>query len=468
MESRANYALVGLFTLAVLAAMFGFVYWFNSGAGGRKQDVQVIFSGTVTGLGRGSSVLFNGLRVGEVTRIQLRPGDPRRIYSVISIDNTTPLRVDTRARIEAQGLAGVVAVQLLGGEPDAAVLMPEPGQQLPSIIAERSEFQDLLETVRTISKRAEDVLGSVEGLVKNNAGPISNTVRNVERFSAALGENSDGVGKLMASFGQIAETITPLTQKLGTLSEDLSQLVRAVDQRKITNTLDNVEKFTAALGGSSEDIATTAREAAALGQKLNAAIDPIQLSNTLNNVDRFVAALGASSAEVTSAVRNASSIADRLNRTLDEKRLGSTFDNIEKFAAALGGSSDEVGKTAANVASLTEKLNRAADQIEGVLKSAEAFLNSAAGEEGKGTFAEIAKAAQSIRVLADNLDGRTAEITAGISRFTGPGLRQFESLAADGKRTLTDLNRTLRSLERNPQQFIFGGRPPLPQYGGSR
>ena len=35
MESRANYALVGLFTLAVIAAMFGFAYWFGSGGGGR-------------------------------------------------------------------------------------------------------------------------------------------------------------------------------------------------------------------------------------------------------------------------------------------------------------------------------------------------------------------------------------------------------------------------------------------------
>ena len=119
MESRANYALVGLFTLAVIAAMFGFVYWFGSGGGGRKQDVRVIFTGTVTGLGRGSSVLFNGLRVGEVKEIGLQPDDPRRIFGVIEVDNTTPLRVDTRARIEAQGLAGVVALQLIGGEPDA-------------------------------------------------------------------------------------------------------------------------------------------------------------------------------------------------------------------------------------------------------------------------------------------------------------------------------------------------------------
>jgi phospholipid/cholesterol/gamma-HCH transport system substrate-binding protein len=380
MESRANYALVGLFTLAVLAAVFGFVYWFNSGAGGRKQDVRVIFSGTVTGLGRGSSVLFNGLRVGEVTRIELQPDDPRRIYAVVQVDNTTPLRVDTRARIEAQGLAGVVAVQLLGGEPNSPVLTAQPGQSMPVIVAERSELQDIIETVRTIAKRADEMLGSIEGLVKENAGSISNTVRNVEKFSAALGNNADGVDKLMASFGTIADTIAPLSQKLGTLSEEVTQIVRSVDRRKVSDIVDNVDKFTAALGGSSGD----------------------------------------------------------------------------------------VGKAVKDVASITEKLNKAADQVEGVLKSAQAFLNTAAGEDGRSAFSEVSDAAKSIRVLADNLDKRTAEITSGISRFTGPGLRDIETLASDGRRTLTDLNRTLRSLERNPQQFIFGGKPPLPQYGGSR
>lgn len=377
MESRANYALVGLFTLAVIAAMFGFVYWFGSGAGGRKQDIRVIFTGTVTGLGRGSSVLFNGLRVGEVKQIGLQPDDPRRIFGVIEVDNTTPLRVDTRARIEAQGLAGVVALQLIGGEPDAAVLQAKPGEPMPTITAERSELQDIIETVRNVAKKADEVLGSLDGLIKTNSGSITNTVRNVEKFSQALGDNSGNIDKLMTSFGQIADTIAPLSQKLGTLSEELTSVVRSIDQKKIAGIVDNIDRFTAALGGSSAD----------------------------------------------------------------------------------------VSKAVSDVASITDKLNRAADQVEGVLKAAQAFLNT---QDGQGAFAEVANAAKSIRVLADNLDKRTAEITTGINRFTGPGLRDLETLASDGKRTLGDLNRVLRNVERNPQQFIFGGRPPLPQYSGSR
>jgi phospholipid/cholesterol/gamma-HCH transport system substrate-binding protein len=152
-------------------------------------------------------------------------------------------------------------------------------------------------------------------------------------------------------------------------------------------------------------------------------------------------------------------------RAIDQKKIAGIVDNIDKFTAALGGSSADVSKTVREVASITEKLNRAADQVEGVLKAAQSFLNA---EDGQGALAEVGNAAKSIRVLADNLDKRTAEITTGINRFTGPGLRDFESLAADGRRTLSDLDRTLRNLQRNPQQFIFGGRPPLPQYGGSR
>lgn len=380
MESRANYALVGLFTLAVLAAAFGFVYWFNSGGAGSRESVRVIFTGTVTGLGRGSSVLFNGLRVGEVTSIELQPDDPRRIYAVIQVANTTPLREDTRARIEAQGLAGVVALQLIGGGADAPVLKAKPGEPMPTIIAERSELQDIIETVRNVAQKADGMLTSLDGLIKQNATPINNTVRNVEKFSQALGNNADGLDKLMAGFGNIAETIQPLSQKLQSLSEELTTVVRSVDSNRISSIVENVDKFTGALGGSSADVAKAVKDAA----------------------------------------------------------------------------------------SITAKLDKAADQIEGVLKAAKGFLESGSGPDGRSAFQEVADAAKSIRSLADNLDKRTAEITAGLNRFTGSGLRNVDSVVSEAKRTLTELNRTLRNFERNPQQLIFGGKPPLPQYNGSR
>lgn len=376
MESRAGHALVGLFTLAVLAALFGFAYWFSSGSGARKVDVRIIFNDKVSGLGRGSSVLFNGLRVGEVTQIGLQPDNARQISAVIRVDDWTPLRVDTRARIEGQGLAGVVSVQLLGGDPRSAVLTPQAGQTLPTITAEHSE--DIFETVRTIARRADDIIGGVEVLIKENSGAIRDKVRNAEQFSAALADNSDGVDKLMKSTGAVAEFIAPLAEKLGGFSQDVTDAIRSVDPQYITSTVDNVEKLTVTLGGASGD----------------------------------------------------------------------------------------VSKTVKDVASITEKLNRAAAQVEGVLKGAQAFLDSAAGQNGHNAFSDVSDVAKSLRVLADNLDRRTAEITAEISRFTRAGLRTIEPLATDGRRWLTGFSRTLRDVERDPQGLIFGSRPKLPQYNG--
>ena len=69
METRANHALIGLFTLAVITTAFMFVYWFSGGrAQSGTKSYEVLFSSSVSGLSRGAQVLFNGLRVGEVAR----------------------------------------------------------------------------------------------------------------------------------------------------------------------------------------------------------------------------------------------------------------------------------------------------------------------------------------------------------------------------------------------------------------
>jgi phospholipid/cholesterol/gamma-HCH transport system substrate-binding protein len=101
-----------------------------------------------------------------------------------------------------------------------------------------------------------------------------------------------------------------------------------------------------------------------------------------------------------------------------------------------------------------------------VLAAVERFFGAGPDGAANGMMADIGAAARSVRALADNLDKRTADIASGFKRLTGPGLREFEALAADGRRTLNDLSRTVRSIERNPSQVIFGGQSQLPEYRG--
>jgi len=525
METRANYALIGLFTLAVLAAAFGFVYWFSgSDSGQRRQPIRVVFSGSVSGLSKGSMVLFNGIRVGEVTDIQLLPEDPRRVVAITEIERATPLRTDTRARLEVNMLSGVAQIALVGGEPGAPGLAPGPGQPLPTIFADRSDFQDIMEMARTLARRADEVLEGVGRIVKDNEGAINRTLQNVEGFSRALGENAPGLNKFLAQMGQAAERIGPLAEKLEVLTTDATELLRTVDRQRVARIVENVEGFTQGLSENRQAVTNTLQDVASLAKRLNEtapkldtaltdlgnvvkAVDPAKVSRTVDNVERFSAALDAVDAQrvgrvvenldsftralgdnkqnVANILQDTATLTRRLNdtapkldmtltdvgnvaRAIDATKLNRTIDNADRFASALGASSEDVQKAISEAASITEKLNRSADRIDGVLKAAENFLGSAAGEEGRGTFDAVREAADSIRDLANNLDKRTADITTGLNRFTGSGAREIEAAAAEARRTLNDVGRTVRSIEKNPSQVIFGGRPSLPEYSGRR
>jgi len=101
MEIRARYTLIGLFTLSAIAAAFAFVYWLNHAGGLTQQSLyRARFENTVSGLLKGSAVLFNGIRVGEIIDLQLSPENPKQVTAIMSVDQQTPVRSDTKVGIE--------------------------------------------------------------------------------------------------------------------------------------------------------------------------------------------------------------------------------------------------------------------------------------------------------------------------------------------------------------------------------
>jgi phospholipid/cholesterol/gamma-HCH transport system substrate-binding protein len=308
METRANYALIGVFTLAVIAAAFGFVLWFSGAEkpGGRT-TYKIIFTGSISGLSDGGVVLFNGVRVGAVTKIDLVPQDPSRVFALIEVDAKVPVRTDTKARLEYTGFTGVASVALTGGALDAPPLPTNP-QQPGVIVADRSDFQDLVEAARRIAIQASDFFTKTNRLIDDNSASITASVKNAEKFSDALAANSDGLKDFMGAIADVGKSIKPLTAKLDALAGDADNVVKG----------------------------------------------------------------------------------------------------------------------------------------------------------------EVAAAAKSIKKAADDLDSRTKEIAANINRFSGSGLRQYEALAVDGRKTLEQFNQAVRSLENNPQQFLFGKSSQIPEYSGAR
>jgi len=188
METRAPYALIGLLLLTAIGTIFGFVYWLNNAGGlGKRTNYEVRFSNTVSGLLKGASVLFNGIRVGEVIDLQLSTDNPRLVTAKIAVAEGTPIRADTHVGLEFQGLTGVPVIALEGRS-----TMPAPAaSDLPVLMADPDAGVSM-------SQAARDALRRVDEVLSENSGPLRDTIANLKTFSGALARNSDRVDSLLA------------------------------------------------------------------------------------------------------------------------------------------------------------------------------------------------------------------------------------------------------------------------------
>jgi phospholipid/cholesterol/gamma-HCH transport system substrate-binding protein len=190
MERHAHYALIGLFTFAVIGSAFGFVFWLHHSSG-KKQAVQyrVIFDSSVSGLQVGGNVLFNGIRVGEVINLRLDPGKPSQVIAMLAVNKSTPIRSDTRVGLEFSGLTGVASVSLKGVSANTPLIEREEGEP-PTLRADSSAGQDMMQAAREVLNKVEEVITANEKL-------LHEAFTDIAKFSASLARNSDNVDSLL-------------------------------------------------------------------------------------------------------------------------------------------------------------------------------------------------------------------------------------------------------------------------------
>lgn len=440
METRANYAMIGAFTLSVIAAAFMFIYWFSGGRSKQGEKVyEVVFSSSVSGLSRGAQVKFNGLRVGEVSRIELMPSDPSKVRAIIEVDPLTPVNADTKARLEFQGLTGIASIALSGGASGATPLNGTVAK-LASITAESSDFQNVLEMVQKIASRADGTLARIEKIIADNEASVSRTIRNAETFSNALAENADGVKAFMNSIATLGKTIEPVVANLQELTKNVNARVAAIDIEQVkslmasaTKTFSEIEKFVGA--------------------------NSLSLSASFKNIEDVTKTLADNREGIKQFIASVSTIGKSIEPAVAsfEKVIKDIGVRVEAVTP------EQIKSISANTDKLIATLRGSADKIDGVLTGIEKLLGSG---DTNSVIAEISEAAKAFRNLSNNLDKRTRELTVSIRQFTGPGLRQYEALAQEGRKTLEQINRAVRSMEKNPQQFIFGAKPSIPEYSG--
>lgn len=246
METRANYVVVGLFTVLAVVAAFLFVYW-TAGVGDKSDMVMLRFRipGSASGLSRGSFVLFNGVRVGDVQNVYIDTTNPSAAIADAMVNRTTPVTRSTEAVIGLAGLTGTANIEMRGGNLQEPNLFAEAekNHKVAEVTASPSAVTNLLQTAQDILTRANTVVADLEQFTKESRQPLTQTAENVRQFTDALAKNSGGIDKFLSSATDLADEISGLSAKLDGTLKAAEGIVKAVDQTKITSIVNNAELF---------------------------------------------------------------------------------------------------------------------------------------------------------------------------------------------------------------------------------
>jgi phospholipid/cholesterol/gamma-HCH transport system substrate-binding protein len=265
MERQAHYALVGLVTLVVALGLLAFTFWFirfdfnNSFA---TYDVE--FDTPVDGLTKGAEVHFNGIKVGEVTSLRLGNANTHQVIAEVQIDGKTPVRVDSIASLEPQGITGLFYMQISPGTARAPLLVRQPDGPPPVIHSQESALAKLLSGSGSVIENTYESLNRVNRLLSDhNIKSFSDSLDNLRDITADIKSRQqllDDAHEAIISAGQAADAVTKLANTSNTvIGSQLPQTAQAINAAaiKLGNTADNVSRLTEAIEKPANQINST-------------------------------------------------------------------------------------------------------------------------------------------------------------------------------------------------------------------
>ena len=221
METKANYVLIGAFTIVATLFLLGFALWAAKYSSDRSfREYDVIFNEPVTGLTEGSSVQYNGIAVGTIRSLTLDPKDPRNVIARLKLQADTPVRTDTRAKLSMTSLTGPPIIQLTGGDPRSPPLRETPGHEVPVIQAQPSALQNIADTASRLVERLDQVLSD------ENVEHISGTLQNIDAMTASIAAQREDLRTLIVNARKASD-------QLNTTLDSTNRAVSDVDRELV-------------------------------------------------------------------------------------------------------------------------------------------------------------------------------------------------------------------------------------------
>lgn len=408
METRANYVAIGVFVLIVFAGALASLWWlYRSSQSGATETVRIIFPEPVTGLSPGGSVLFNGIRVGEVVSLEFPPEGGDNVIAITRLNPSAPIKVDTLAKLSFQGLTGVAYISLTGGSKNAPSLFAAAADSdgPPTIEAETSAFTNVLDSAQSVLARMNTTLDEVNTLIRDNRSDVDAVVGNVRTLTQSLADVAPRISGLVTDVANAGGAIADAVPQIASVVERANALLGAIDADQVGTIVDNVDSF-------SGQLATIGDEAKGVVDTVNGLVTRLDdaagvLGEAVGVVRDVVSAVDRNAlADIVGDVRTAAGVfADR------SAAIGTLVDN----ASVISG---EVRSVTATLATRTEAIGRAIDDAGALIAEARGAVSAAAPAiEGLGR-AVASVAPDRVTAIVDNIEAVTASLAGDTEAFS--------------------------------------------------
>ena len=226
METRAHHVLIGLFSVLVIVGAMLFGLWLaKASMDSTIKDYEVVFNEAVSGLSKGSSVQYNGIKVGDVIELRLDVKDPRRVLARIRLAAGTPVKVDTKAKLALTGVTGTSIIQLSGGDPNSPILKGKDGK-LPVLIATPSPIARLLTDGSDMMANVNMLLHNANALFSSdNVERVSKTLENLEQTTTAISSQRGDISQTLKQLAQVGKQASSALEQTTALMRNANGLV---------------------------------------------------------------------------------------------------------------------------------------------------------------------------------------------------------------------------------------------------
>lgn len=412
METRANHILIGAFSIAGFLGILGFFLWFARVELDRRFAYYDIDFRSVSGLGDASGVRFAGLPVGQVVDVRLSPESVGRVRVRIEVDAETPVRTDSVATIEMQGVTGVSFVAIGPGTPEAPLLAAVSDEEVPRIEAGQSVLQTLSREAPQILSETLATVGELRRLMGGeNRRRIETILGNLERSSAAFAGALGDFSVVTGTVADVAYEIDRFNTTLETLSGDVSDVLAA---SRITL-------------GAIDDLSDDTRRLLARGS------ETLLEARTL--IETYIETGDVATARLTEARETLAAVEGLI------ARLDGTLGNVDAVARRLDGLLSQDARP------LMEELRVAATEATAVIR----LIGETAGADLPAILGAVRAAADRTAQVVETLGADLSSASARVDELTASATATLDGVRvtfARANETLTAINGALETGDR--------------------